>query len=82
MARDHGSRHSPKGGNLICFPVYRVYYFIGGGKSIAKPDGAMAGFVPPRCSDYTKFRLLRLKAEKLNLRTQLDEENAFNENAS
>jgi len=28
------------GGNLICFPVSRVYFFVGGGpKSLAKLDG-------------------------------------------
>src|SRR6218665_4070754 len=35
----HGSRHSARRGNLICFPVSRVYSFIGGGpNSIAKLD--------------------------------------------
>src|SRR6218665_968379 len=42
-----GSRHSTSGSNLICFSVglSHIYYFVGGGpKSIAKLNGAIAGF--------------------------------------
>jgi len=36
----HGSRHSARRGNLICFPVSHVYSFVGGGPNcLAKLDG-------------------------------------------
>src|SRR6218665_1342815 len=36
----HGSRHSARRGNLMCFPVSHVYSFVGGGPNcIAKLDG-------------------------------------------
>src|SRR6218665_1012413 len=44
-----GSRHSAKGGaDLICFSVFHVYFFIGGGtpKSIAKLDGGHGRMFP------------------------------------
>jgi len=28
-----------RGANLICFPVSHMYFFVGGGKFIAKMDG-------------------------------------------
>jgi len=41
LCDDGGFRHSAgAGGNLICFPVSDVYFFVGwGSKSIAKRDG-------------------------------------------
>jgi len=41
-----GSRHSDRG-NVICFPLSNVYFFVGGRpKYIANLDGgAMVGFV-------------------------------------
>src|SRR6218665_2968052 len=42
------------GGNLTCFPVSHVYFFVGGGsKSLAKLDGGMAGLSPLSANVYT-----------------------------
>jgi len=41
------SRHSAGEGNLICFPVSHVYFFVEGGKSLSKLVEGHGRICPP-----------------------------------